>query len=180
MRTLTNINPTCQPHRSKLASIRHGSDNHVTMAEIRTQQRTVGLDIGDRRIGVAVSDGLGLTAQPLGVVRRQSAKTAISAIMELLSNYDVGSFVAGLPLNMNGSEGTQADRVRHFCDKLKADTGIPVIFQDERLTSAQGERVLIEAGMRRNKRRDILDITASVLILQSHLDACGENRNKNP
>jgi len=138
-------------------------------------KRSVGIDIVERRIGVAISDSLDLTAQPLGVVQRRSAKAAIAAIMDLLIDYDVGRFVAGLPLNMDGSEGQQADRVRHFCAALETDTGIPVVFQDERLTSAQGERMLIDAGLTRSKRRETLDSTASALILQSHLDGRGRS-----
>ena len=141
MRTHTNRGPTCQPHGSKLAfqirdaafAARAASSTQVTMAKTSSLKRSAGLDVGESRIGVAVSDALGLTAQPLGVVQRRSAKAAIAAIMDLLAEYDIGTFVAGLPLHMDGSEGTQADRVRHFCAGLEAQTGIAVLFQDERL-----------------------------------------------
>jgi len=146
------------------------------MAKTRSTKRSAGLDVGERRIGVAVSDSLALTAQPLGVVQRTSAQAAIEGIMSLLRDYDVAAFVVGLPLNMDGREGPQADRVRHFCSKLEAQTGIGVLFQDERLTTVQGERVLIEAGLQRRKRRATVDATAAVLILQGHLDARGGNR----
>ncbi len=132
--------------------------------------RTAGLDIGDKRIGVAVGDGIGMTAHPLGVVERKSRKADVKAIMDLLSAYEIDKFVSGLPLNMDGSEGEQADRVRHFCGHLAADTGIEIVFQDERMTSMQSERVLIEAGLTRKKRRGKIDATASALILQAYLD----------
>jgi len=88
----------------------------------------------------------------------------------LLVDYEVEAFVVGLPLRLDGSEGDQADKVRHFAERLEADTGLPVVFQDERLTSAQGERVMVEAGVSREKRRMALDRTAAALILQAYLD----------
>jgi putative Holliday junction resolvase len=136
-----------------------------------TDTRKVGLDIGEKRIGVAVSDALGLTAQPLDVVVRRSQTADVEAIMRLLEQYRVGEFVAGLPLNMDGSEGAQADAVRHFCSRLEALTSIPVRFQDERLTTVESERLMIDSGMRRAKRRTKVDKTAAALILQSHLDS---------
>lgn len=135
--------------------------------------RKAGLDIGDKRIGVAVSDPLAISAQPLGVVERRSHKADVAGIMELLADYTIEAFVAGLPLHMDGSEGEQADRVRHFCSHLKADTGLPVLFQDERLTSVQSERALLESGMRRSKRKTKIDAAAAALILQAHLDGGG-------
>ncbi len=133
--------------------------------------RKAGLDIGAKRIGVSVSDALGLTAQPVGVVERRSQAADVEAIMNLLAEFEIGEFVAGLPLNMDGSEGTQADAVRHFCARIEAITDIPVSFQDERLTTVESERLMIDSGMRRSKRRAKIDKTAAVLILQSHLDA---------
>ncbi len=133
-------------------------------------QRLAGLDVGDKRIGVAVSDGIGLTAQGLGTVERRSRKADVAAILALIEGYEVAGFVAGLPLKMDGSEGEQVDRVRHFCGHLANDTGLPVTFQDERLTSVASERLLVEAGVRRAKRKQVRDKMAAVLILQAHLD----------
>jgi putative Holliday junction resolvase len=131
------------------------------------------LDIGDKRIGVAVSDPLGITAQPVGVVARSSQAADVQAILGLLDEYEIGEFVAGLPLNMDGSEGFQADRVRHFCGKIVEATGTSVRFQDERLTTAESEKLMISSGVRRDKRRTHIDKTAAVLILQAHLDRHG-------
>ncbi|MFQ5478032.1 MAG: Holliday junction resolvase RuvX [Candidatus Binatia bacterium] len=133
-------------------------------------KRKGGLDIGERRIGVAVTDPLEITAQPLGVVTRQSWKKDIAGIMELLKDYEVDAFVVGLPLTMKGEEGEQADRVKHFCKHLETETGLAVFFQDERLTSVQSERAMIEAGMSRRKRRNNIDKTAAALILQAWID----------
>ena len=133
--------------------------------------RSVGLDVGDRRIGLAVSDPLALTAQPLCVVERQSIKADIAAIQKALSDYEVGTMVAGLPLEMNGREGHQAEQVRKFCVRLEQATGIAVVYQDERLTSVQSERLLESAGVRRERRRGLLDKMAAALILQAWLDS---------
>ena len=132
--------------------------------------RLVGLDIGDKRIGVAVSDGLGLTAQPIGVVQRRSQKADTAALVALLEGYEVAEFVAGMPMEMDGREGEQADRVRHFCLRLGERTGLPITFEDERLTSRLSERTLIDAGVRRGRRRKVIDKVAAVLILQARLD----------
>ena len=133
--------------------------------------RSVGLDVGERRIGVAVSDGLGLTAQPLCVVERQSLKADIAAIQRALADYAVATVVAGLPLEMNGNEGPQAERVRKFCVRLEQETGLAITYQDERLTSVQSERLLESAGVRRERRRGLLDKMAAALILQAWLDS---------
>ena len=133
--------------------------------------RSVGLDVGERRIGVAVSDGLGLTAQPLCVVERQSLKADIAAIQRALADYAVARVVAGLPLEMSGDEGPQAERVRKFCMRLEQETGLAITYQDERLTSVQSERLLESAGVRRERRRGLLDKMAAALILQAWLDS---------
>jgi putative Holliday junction resolvase len=135
--------------------------------------RLAGLDIGDKRIGVAVSDAMGWTAQGLGVVTRQSHAKDVAAIQALLAEYRISAYVAGLPVEMSGQEGDQADRVRHFCGHLERLTGLPVRYQDERLTSVQSEKVLIEAGVRRSRRRQVIDQMAAVLILQAWLDSGG-------
>lgn len=135
------------------------------------EQRIAALDVGDKRIGVAVSDALYMTAQPLGVVERHSVVADIGQIMVLLGDYDVGRIVAGLPLQMDGAEGRQAQRVRTFCERLGEETTIEIVYQDERLTSVEGERVLIDSGATRRRRRQVLDKIAAVLILQAYLDA---------
>ena len=136
-----------------------------------TQKRIAALDIGDKRIGVAVSDGLGLTAQPLSVIHRASVQKDIAAIMSVIAEYEVDYIVAGLPLQMDGHEGEQAGRVRKFCEAFHAETGLQLIFQDERLTTVAGERLLVEAGVSRNRRRQVIDKTAASLILQTYLES---------
>ncbi len=134
-------------------------------------RRIVGLDVGERRIGVAVSDPLGLTAQPLDTVERRGVKADVAALTAALSRFEVGTFVAGLPLEMSGREGPQVERVRKFCERLEEITGITVEYQDERLTSVEGERLLESAGVGRERRRGVLDKMAAALILQSWLDS---------
>jgi putative Holliday junction resolvase len=134
-------------------------------------RRIVGLDVGERRIGVAVSDPLGLTAQPLHVIERRGIKADIAALAASLAQFEVASFVAGLPLEMSGREGPQAERVRAFGRRLEETTGIAVAYQDERLTSVQSERLLESAGVGRERRRGLLDKMAAALILQSWLDS---------
>ncbi|MFN2425395.1 MAG: Holliday junction resolvase RuvX [Candidatus Binatia bacterium] len=135
------------------------------------RSRLAALDVGDKRIGVAVSDGLRLTAQPLGTVERRSLAADCAAIQLMLETYEIEKVIAGLPLNPRGEEGEQADRVRHFCARFEKETGRQVEFQDERLTTAQGDRMLIDSGMRRKRRREVRDRVAAALILQSWLDS---------
>ncbi len=135
------------------------------------RDRLAALDVGTKRIGVAVSDALGLTAQPLCVVERRGTNADIDCILEALADYGITRIVAGLPLEMDGAEGKQAAFVRRFCDALRERSGLEVVYQDERLTSAEGERLLIESGMRRARRRGVIDKTAAALILQCFLDA---------
>jgi putative Holliday junction resolvase len=132
-----------------------------------------GLDVGDKRIGVAVSDGLGITAQPLGVIERSGVQSDITKLLALLSGYDVTRVVAGLPLEMSGHEGNQARRVRAFCDAVTARTGLEIAYQDERMTTRESERILVESGVRRDKRRKVIDKMAAVLILQAYMEAHG-------
>ncbi|RMF23652.1 MAG: Holliday junction resolvase RuvX [Deltaproteobacteria bacterium] len=135
--------------------------------------RLAALDIGTKRIGVAVSDALGLTAQPLCVIQRRSVAADIEQIQAALADYAVRRVVVGLPLQMDGSEGEQAALVRRFCRELEAVTGLEILYQDERLTTVESERRLIDAGVRRKARKKVIDKTAAALILQSYLDAAG-------
>jgi putative Holliday junction resolvase len=134
--------------------------------------RTLGLDVGDKRIGLALSDPLGITAQPLAVVERVGLETDVRAVLATVGE-PVGLIVAGLPLEMHGAEGRQAARVRRFCDALAARSGIDVVYQDERLTTVQSRRLLESAGVRRGRRKEVLDKMAATLILQAWLDARG-------
>ncbi|HYC54833.1 MAG TPA: Holliday junction resolvase RuvX [Candidatus Binatia bacterium] len=133
--------------------------------------RLAALDVGDKRIGVALSDPLRLIAQPVGVVERKGARADCSAILALLAEHKIEKVIVGLPLSFSGSEGEQADRVRHFAERFHSETGLPVVYQDERLTTVQGERMLVQAGVRRDRRRRVVDKVAAALILQAYLDS---------
>jgi putative Holliday junction resolvase len=139
------------------------------MEEIRG--RVLALDFGSRRIGVAVSDPLGITAQQLSAIRREGDRKDIEAIAAMAGEYGVDTVVIGLPLLPAGTEGTQAAKVRKFALKVQDCLGLPVVPWDERFTTAQAERHLIEAGVRREKRREVRDSLAAALLLQSALDA---------
>lgn len=132
--------------------------------------RILGLDVGDRRIGVAVSDELALFAQGLFVLERRSLAADTAALQEVMSKYDVTRIVVGMPRNMNGSYGPQADKTTVFIDRLEQSCSLPCIAWDERLTTQQAERVLIAANQRRSKRKAVRDKLAAQLILQSYLD----------
>ncbi|MBF5044700.1 Holliday junction resolvase RuvX [Aggregicoccus sp. 17bor-14] len=133
--------------------------------------RTFGLDVGTKTIGVAVSDGLGLTAQGVTTVRRTNLKADLTALKALVQEHEAERFVVGLPLNMDGSEGPRAEASRKFADQLTAATGLPVEFWDERLSTVAATRTLLEADVSRAKRREVIDQMAAQFILQGWLDA---------
>jgi putative holliday junction resolvase len=134
-------------------------------------RRLAALDVGDKRIGVAVSDPLRLIAQPLGTVERRSLAADCAAIEKMLETYDVEKIIAGLPLNSRGQEGEQADRVRHFCTRLTKETGRAVEFQDESYSTIEGQRHMIDSGQNRRQRREKRDQVAAAVILQAWLDS---------
>lgn len=133
--------------------------------------RVLALDFGTRRIGVAMSDPLGITAQQLPAIRREGDRRDIDVIANLAGEYKVETVVIGLPIRSDGTEGTQAARARAFGEKVRDRLGVPVVTWDERLTTAQAERYLIEAGVRREKRKEVRDSLAAALLLQSAMDA---------
>ncbi|MCY1035572.1 Holliday junction resolvase RuvX [Corallococcus sp. BB11-1] len=133
--------------------------------------RTFGLDYGTKTIGVAVSDGLGLTAQTVTTVRRSSIKADLAELSRLVKEYEVTRIVLGLPLNMNGSEGPRAEASRKFADVLGQSLGLPVELWDERLSTVAAQRTLLEADVSRAKRREVIDQLAAQFILQGWLDA---------
>ena len=132
--------------------------------------RVLGLDVGDRRIGVALSDSLGLTAQPLTVLDRQDAGRDVEAVRALVERHEVERVIVGLPLTLRGAQGPQAKKVASFADILRRHLSVPVQLADERLTSVQGERALRETGTSRRKRKQVIDQVAAQLILQHFLD----------
>ena len=133
-------------------------------------QRALGLDVGDRRIGVALSDPIGITAQPLTVLERQGSAKDVDAVCALAQEHGVGVIVVGLPLTLRGERGPQAQKVVSFADALRRRMAMPVQLMDERLTTVQGERALLDGGVRRQLRKQVIDRVAAQLILQSFLD----------
>ncbi len=133
--------------------------------------RVLGLDVGDRRIGLALSDALRLTAQPLGVLERRGLTDDLAAIAALVETHSIEAVVAGLPLNLRGEQGPQAQKVAAFVGALRQRVPVPVHVVDERLTTVQGERMLREVGASRAKRKQVIDRVAAQLILQQFLDA---------
>jgi len=122
------------------------------------------------RIGVALSDPLGLTAQPLMVLKSEGVQKDIAAIGNLVNEKEANRVIVGLPFNMDGTESATTQKVRDFTAKLAGRLNVPVFFVDERLTSKQAERLMIEGGAKREKRREKIDQVAAALILQSALE----------
>jgi putative Holliday junction resolvase len=135
------------------------------------EPRVMGLDYGEKRIGVALSDPLGLTAQPLTTLQRTSLEHDLDALAALQARHEVRRVVIGLPLSLKGERGDRARAAEGFGRRLERKTGVPVEAWDERLTSVQAERALLEGDVSRKRRREVIDRTAAVFILQSWLDA---------
>jgi putative holliday junction resolvase len=136
--------------------------------------RILGIDHGTKRIGVAISDETATIAQPLEFLAAQPTGNLLSRIGEIVTERNVREVVVGLPRNMNGTFGPAAEKAREFVAALQQALTVPVRTWDERLTSVQANRLLIESGMRREKRREKVDQTAAAILLQSYLDrTCG-------
>ena len=138
--------------------------------------RVLGLDMGERRIGVAMSDALGLTAQRLTVIQRHDPGQDLQAVAVLANDHAVEAIVVGLPLTMRGEAGEQATRVMTFVEALRGVVRCPVHLVDERLTTVQGERALVVMETTRAKRKRLIDQVAAQLILQAYLDANAHQR----
>lgn len=136
----------------------------------RAMERVLGLDVGDKYIGVAVSDLLQFTAQGVTTIKRESNKLDFKAIEDLINEYEVKKIVVGLPKNMNGTLGPQSEKVTKFAEKIKNKFKIDIIYIDERLTTVSAERVLIESDVRRENRKKVIDKIAASYILQTYLD----------
>ena len=138
--------------------------------------RKIALDVGDKTIGVALSDELGITAQGLFTLERISIKKDTSKIIDLIDEHNCDTVVMGLPLNLNNSDSIQTQKVREFDIALKnklMSTGhknVNVVFQDERFTTKIAEQVLIDADVSRKKRKEVIDTQAAIVILQSYLE----------
>jgi len=132
--------------------------------------RILALDHGSKRIGVALSDELKMIAQPLEFIPAQPFDNCVTRLRELLDEKEVELILVGLPRNMDGTYGAAAVQVEEFVDALKSEIPVPIKTWDERLTSAQANRSLIEANVRRQKRKQKVDAMAAALLLQSYLD----------
>ena len=136
--------------------------------------RIMGLDYGSKTIGVAVSDPMGLTAQGLEIIRREEEnklRKSLRRIEELAKEYQVEEIVLGFPKNMNNTIGERAEKSLQLKETLERRLGLPVVMWDERLTTVEADRTLIEAGVRRENRKKYVDMIAAVFILQGYLDA---------
>jgi putative holliday junction resolvase len=133
-------------------------------------KRILGLDVGDKTLGVAVSDELGWTAQGVTVHRRSSLAADLAFLRETCAVYDVAAIVVGLPKNMDGSLGSQAQKTLAFIEHVRRASAVSVIAWDERLTSQAAERTLLETNTSRRRRKEVRDRLAAQLILQSYLD----------
>ena len=145
--------------------------------------RWMGLDFGSKTVGVAVSDPLGLTAQPVEIVRRKSEnklRQTLARIEELIREYRVTELVLGFPKNMNNTLGERAAKYLEFKEMLERRTGLPVVMWDERLTTVEANRAMIEGKVRREERGRYVDAIAAVLILQGYLDRRGNLKTADP
>jgi putative holliday junction resolvase len=148
-------------------------------------KRWLALDLGRVRIGLALSDTLGITAQPLGVLKSAGTQKDLTAIGELVNRHEATQVIVGLPLNMDGTDSATTKVVREFTRKLAQRLNIPVFFVDERLTSKQAERAMIEGEARREKRKQKIDQVAAALLLQGALEGMplmpvGTEQNQHP
>jgi len=146
------------------------------MAEFVLRTRVMGLDVGARRIGVAVSDPLGITAQGLDTIQRQNKRRDLEVLRKLLAQYQIQEVVVGLPLRLSGAEGTQSEKMRVFADDLRHHFGVTVHLWDERWTSTEANRLLRETNLSIEKRAKSVDRMAAILILQSWLEARGSQK----
>jgi putative Holliday junction resolvase len=133
--------------------------------------RVIGVDAGSVRVGVALSDDLGITARPLTTIRRKDDRSAAEAIRLLAVAHDASRIVVGIPIGLDGGDQKTTHAARRLAEAIREATALPVIGWDERLTTAQAERSLIEGNVRRERRREIVDQVAAALMLQSFLDA---------
>ena len=135
--------------------------------------RIMGLDYGDKTVGVAVSDELGITAQPLETVyreRRNKLRQTCKRIEEIIIEYKIEKIVIGKPLNMNGTEGERLQRTREFIDMMERRTGLEIVELDERLTTMEADRILDMTGVAESGRKEYIDKMAAAIILQTYLD----------
>lgn len=132
--------------------------------------RIIGLDVGDKTIGVAASDPMFLLAQPVETIKRTKVKNDINRLKELIEEYEADLLVVGLPKNMNNTIGPQSMKVMSFVDLIKKEIDIEIVYEDERMTTIQSEAVLMDMKVRRENRKKYIDKIAAAFILQTYLD----------
>lgn len=152
----------------------------MTRSSGRPHERILGLDVGSRRVGVAISDELGVVASPVEAVER--GRNEVERFRDIARRYGASRIVAGLPTGMSGREGPQAAEVRTYADALAAQLDLPLDYWDERLTTTVAERALIASGVRRERRKQQIDAVAAAVMLQGYLDAqaAKERRRRGP
>ena len=138
----------------------------------------LGLDIGDARTGVAISDELGVAAHPLCTIQRKSRKAVLAELEELVTAHKVEQIVVGLPLQLDGETGTQAQKVKKFAEKLKQHIKLPIVFWDESFTTFEASQILRGTKKRRKKRKQVIDQVAAVLILEGYLEELRNSQKK--
>jgi putative Holliday junction resolvase len=133
-------------------------------------ERILGIDVGDKRIGIAVTDPLHITAQGVMTLKRKSREDDLLAFKKLLEEYEIKTIVAGLPVSMDGSESAQTRKTINFCQFIKKRLGVEIIYEDERLTSVASEEILIAGKVSRQDRKKYVDTMAAQLILQAYME----------
>ena len=134
-------------------------------------QRKMGIDYGDKRVGIAMTDALCIISSPFEVYKNVGREDAIDHIVSLVKQYNVDEIAMGLPINMDGSEGERALLHREIGEEIAQKSGAKVFYVDERLTSAEAEDILISSGVRREKRKELIDKISAQIILQTHIDS---------
>ncbi len=152
---------------------------HQLKKELATGRRLLGLDLGEKTIGLALSDVMLMVATPMETIRRTKFTADAEKLMALIAEHEVGALVLGLPLNMDGSEGPRCQSVRQFAANLLAKLDIAIAFQDERLSTAAVTRTLLEADVSRARRKEVVDKMAAAYILQGALDFLAARNEEN-
>jgi putative holliday junction resolvase len=145
------------------------TSDHTTRRNLPA--RVLGLDVGSKTIGLAVSDPLGITAQGLQTIRRKNKRLDFEELGKVIQHYSVSEIVVGYPLRLSGAEGIQSEKMQHFAEDLRKQFDLPVHLWDERLTSSQANRLLREMDLSIKKRAGVVDRMAAVLILQNWMEA---------
>ncbi|OGP75764.1 MAG: Holliday junction DNA helicase RuvA [Deltaproteobacteria bacterium RBG_16_49_23] len=142
--------------------------------------RILGLDLGSKTIGIAISDELGLTAQGLKTIKRTSMSNDLGEILSIIDQFKIEKIVVGLPINMDGTLGRQAEFVFQWIKALKERMKLPIVTRDERLSTVEASRTLLQADLSRKKRKGVIDKLAAVLILQGYLDQIRNQKDELP